>query len=330
VSGPRPLRLGTRGSLLATTQSGWVARRIEAATGRRVELVTIRTKGDQIQDQPLSAIGGQGLFTREVDRALLDGEVDVAVHSLKDLPTVLIEGVTLAAVPEREDVRDVLIGPAQNPVTLESLPKGARLGTGSLRRRALALAFRPDLALLGIRGNLDTRVRLVDEGEYHAIILAAAGVRRLGWTQRIHEHLDPAGWLPAPGQGALAVVARTEDSETQTELRPLDHLPSRASVTAERSLMHHLEAGCQLPVGSLGIPFGGGMRLRGVVASPDGTRAVRAEATGAQDDPEALGRRVADRLLEMGAESILSEVDRTRDQSRSLSESRTDSQQVQA
>lgn len=307
-----------------------MARRIEAATGRRVELVTIRTKGDQIQDQPLAAIGGQGLFTREVDRALLDGEVDVAVHSLKDLPTILIEGVTLAAVPEREDVRDVLIGPARNPVTLESLPKGARLGTGSLRRRALALAFRPDLVLLGIRGNLDTRVRLVDEGEYHAIILAAAGVRRLGWTQRIHEHLDPAGWLPAPGQGALAVVARTEDSETQTALRPLDHLPSRAAVTAERSLMHHLEAGCQLPVGSLGIPFGGGMRLRGVVASPDGTRAVRAEATGAQDDPEALGHRVADRLLEMGAESILSEVDRTRDQSRSSSEHESDSQQVKA
>lgn len=311
MSGVRALRLGTRGSLLATTQSGWVAQRIEEATGRKVELVIVRTMGDQIQDQPLSSIGGQGLFTRELDRALLDGEVDLAVHSLKDLPTVLAEGVVLGAVPEREDVRDVLIGPEGKPTTLAKLPPGGRLGTGSLRRRALALAFRPDLELAGIRGNLDTRMSLVDRGEYHAIILAAAGVRRLGWTHRIHEHLESAAWLPAPGQGALAVVVREGDADALKHVRPLDHLPSRASVTAERSLMHRLEAGCQLPVGAHGLPYGGGMRLRGVVASPDGGRAVRADATGAQDDPEALGVQVADRLLEMGADSILADVNET-------------------
>lgn len=308
--GARPLRLGTRGSLLATTQSRWVARRIEASTGRSVELVTIQTTGDQIQDQPLSEIGGQGVFTRALDLALLDGEVDLAVHSLKDLPTVLAEGVALAAVPEREDARDVLIGPGDRACTLDSLPPGAVVGTGSLRRQALARAFRPDLELRGIRGNLDTRLRLVDEGDYDAVILAAAGVRRLGWTARIDEHMDPAGWLPAPGQGALAVVIREDSSDLHALLRPLDHLPSRTATAAERSLMHALEAGCQLPVGAMGLPFGGGMRLRGIVASPDGRQAVRADETGAQDDPEALGREVAQRLLAMGADQILMEVDR--------------------
>ncbi len=309
MTAPAPLRLGTRGSLLATTQSAWVAERLTAASGRPVELVTIRTTGDQIQDQPLSAIGGQGLFTRELDRALLEGEVDLAVHSLKDLPTILAEGVVLGAVPQREDVRDVLIGPQEHPVTLESLPAGARVGTGSLRRRALVLAFRPDLEVQGIRGNLDTRIQLVEEGKYDAIVLAAAGVRRLGWTDRIHEHLDPASWLPAPGQGALAVVVREGDGETLAQVRTLDHLPTRAAVASERWLMHRLEAGCQLPVGSLGLPFGGGMRLRGIVAAPDGSRAVHSAATGAQDDPEALGFQLADRLLAMGADSILASLD---------------------
>ncbi len=304
-----PLRLGTRGSVLATTQSRWVARRIERLTDRQVELVTIETAGDQIQDQPLSEIGGQGVFTRALDRALLDGQVDLAVHSLKDLPTVLADGVALAAVPEREDARDVLMGPRDESCTLGALPPGAVVGTGSLRRQALARAFRPDLELRGIRGNLDTRLRLVDEGKYDAVILAAAGVRRLGWTDRIDEHMELGSWLPAPGQGALAVVIRQNSTELHAALRPLDHLPSRAATTAERSLMHTLEAGCQLPVGALGLPFGGGMRLRGMVASPDGRHAVRAEETGAQDDPEALGRAVARSLLAMGADEILARVD---------------------
>jgi hydroxymethylbilane synthase len=308
VKSSPPLRLGTRGSLLATTQSGWVAERLTANTGRDVELVPIRTRGDRVTDRPLAEIGGMGLFTREVDLALLDDEVDVAVHSLKDLPTRLIDGVTLGAVPERADPRDVLITPSSNPSDLGSLKEGARVGTGSLRRRALLLALRPDLDVRGIRGNLDTRIQSVERGDFDAIVLAAAGLERLGWTDRIHHHMDPGGWLPAPAQGALAVVVREGDEETLSLVRTLDHPPSRAGVTAERSVMHHLEAGCQLPVGALGLPYGGGMRLRALVASPDGRRLVRTDRTGAQDDPEALGRAVAEQLLELGADEILQTV----------------------
>jgi hydroxymethylbilane synthase len=308
VTPSTPVRLGTRGSILATTQSRGVADGIHAATGRRIELVEIRTLGDQVQDRPIGGVGGQGVFTRALDEALLEGEIDLAVHSLKDLPTRLTEGLVLAAVPEREDARDVLVGPEGRPTTLDTLPQGAVVGTGSLRRQALARAFRADIEVKGIRGNLDTRLRMVDEGRYDAVILAAAGLLRLGWTDRIHEHLDPGAWLPAPGQGALAVVARTDDPDAQALAKPLDHLPSRAATTAERALMHALEAGCQLPVGALGIPFGGGMRLRGIVASLDGRRVVRADRTGAQDDPEALGLRLAERLRTMGAGDILAEV----------------------
>jgi hydroxymethylbilane synthase len=305
-----PLRLGTRGSLLALTQSGWVARRIEAATGRRVELITIRTLGDADQERPLSEIGGQGLFTRELDRALLDGEVDLAVHSLKDLPTVFAEGLTLGAVPEREDLRDALIGPEGGPTTLRGLPAGARLGTSSLRRRALALAFRPDLELLPIRGNLDTRIGHVDAGRFEAILLAAAGIRRLGWSARISEALDPGGWLPAPGQGALAVVVRTEALDThQPWIQALDHPPTRSAVAAERAVLHQLEAGCQLPVGAMGIAFGGGLRLRAIVASTDGRHLVRSEATGRIEDPVELGRQVAEDLKRRGAADILARLE---------------------
>lgn len=304
-----PLRLGTRGSLLARTQSEGVARRLEELSGRAVQLVTVRTEGDRVQDRPLAELGGVGVFTRELDRALREGEVDIAVHSLKDLPTVAADGTVVAAVPEREDPRDVLIGPRDaGNVTLSSLPPGARVGTGSLRRRALALAYRPDLSVAGIRGNLDTRLGKVDAGDYDAVVVAAAGVRRLGWIDRIHEYMDPAAWLPAPGQGALAVVVRAEDSETLTRVRALDDATSRAATAAERAVMHALEAGCQLPVGARGLSYPGGIRLRAIVASPDGRRVVRAEETGTGDAPEALGERVAQRLLDRGADAILKDV----------------------
>ena len=304
-----PIRLGTRGSLLATTQSRWVADRIRAASGREVELVTIRTTGDVILDRPLSEVGGQGLFTRELDTALLEERVDIAVHSLKDLPTVFPEGVLLVAVPEREDPRDVLIGPEGVPLTLAELPEGARVGTGSLRRQALARAHRPGVRVQGLRGNLDTRLETVDRGELDGIFLAAAGVRRLGWGHRISEALDPAAWPPAPGQGALAVVAREGDVEsTRGWAWELNHLPTTAAVSAERTLLHALEAGCQLPVGALGLPFDGRLRLRAMVADPDGRRVVRAEATGNMDAPEELGRQVAEVLLARGADRILSDV----------------------
>jgi hydroxymethylbilane synthase len=301
-----PLRLGTRGSRLALTQSRWVADRIEAATGRAVELVIIRSAGDLDATSPLAEIGGQGVFTRALDDALLGGEVDLAVHSLKDLPTRFTPGIELAAVPEREDARDVLIGPEGIPLTLETLPKGARLGTGSLRRQALALAFRPDLDVRPIRGNLDTRIGLVDAGEQAAIVLAAAGVRRMGWAKRVSEALDLGGWLPAPGQGALAVVIRSETRGLHAVwATALDHPPTRAAVEAERAVLHALEAGCQLPVGALGLAFGSGLRLRAVVVSPDGRQLVRADASGDLKNPEALGFEVARKLRARGADRVL-------------------------
>lgn len=299
------LTLGTRGSLLAVTQSRWVAERLERASGATVALETILTSGDRMQDRPLSEIGGKGLFTKELDRALLDGRIDLAVHSLKDLPTQMPDGVVVGAIPEREDPRDVLIGPEGAELTVETLPDGARVGTSSLRRAALLRSSRPDLVVEDIRGNLDTRIRKVDEGEFDAIVMAAAGVRRLGWTDRISEFLEPGHWLPAPGQGALAVTVRTEDLSRVPWLRPLEHLPTRAATTAERGLLSELEAGCRLPVAALGFPFGGGLRLRAMVASPDGRRAVRAEGTGAQDDADALGRSVAGELIARGADLIL-------------------------
>jgi hydroxymethylbilane synthase len=305
-----PLRLGTRASLLATTQSSWVAERVRKATGRVVELVHIRTVGDADQERPLSEIGGQGLFTRELDRALLDGTIDLAVHSLKDLPTAFADGLALAAVPEREDPRDVLIGPEGRATTLASLPQGARVGTSSLRRTALALAFRPDLEIAPIRGNLDTRIGHVDGGRYDAILLAAAGVRRLGWGARVSEALESGAWLPAPGQGALAVVVRDSEVEAHAEwIRELEHAPTRSAVTAERAVLHALQAGCQLPVGALGLAVSGGLRLRALVASPDGRRLVRAEATGRASDPEELGNRVAGILRDRGAVGILEDLD---------------------
>ncbi len=303
-----PLRLGTRGSLLATTQSRWVAERIVESGGAEVELEVIRTSGDLLQDRPLPEIGGKGLFTEELDRALLDGEIDLAVHSLKDLPTELTGGLSIGAIPEREDPRDVVISRVDTPATIESLSPGARVGSSSLRRAALLRAIRPDLVVGNIRGNLDTRIQKLQAGQYDAIILAAAGVHRLGWSERVSEYLDLGMWLPAPGQGALGVVVRTEDLGRATWLRSLDHFPTRAVTAAERSLLSGLDAGCRLPVGALGLAFGGGLRLKAFVAHPDGTRIVKGEGTGTQDDPEALGYAVATQLLDRGADLLLDEL----------------------
>lgn len=308
VNGRGALRLGTRGSQLALVQSRWVASQVEVATGRRVELQIIKTEGDLRLDQPLSRLGGKGLFTRELDRALLNGEVDFAVHSLKDLPTTPVPGLAVAATPEREDPRDVLVGPDGTSPTLRTLPDGARVGTSSLRRQALCRAFRKDLNVESIRGNLDTRMAKTDAGEFDAILLAGAGIRRLGHANRIGEWMERTAWLPAPGQGALGIVSRDDDPEVQEVLGFLDHTPTRAAVEAERGLLHTLEGGCQVPVGALGIPFQGRMKLFGVVASPDGKRVVRGDLLGRMDDPKGLGRELAELLLERGAGSILDEV----------------------
>ncbi len=290
------------------TQSRWVASKLEAEEDLDIELKTIRTSGDARLDQPLSEIGGKGLFTRELDLALIDRRIDLAVHSLKDLPTELHEGVSIGAVPEREDPRDVLIGREGPAVTLKTLPRRARVGSSSLRRAALLRATRPDIQVQDIRGNLDTRIRKVEDGEVDAIVVAAAGIRRLGWAKQISEYLEPGSWLPAPGQGALAVVVSTEHLGGAPWLRRLNHPPSRAATEAERSLLAVLHAGCQLPVGALGLPFGGGLRLKGLVAHPDGTRVVRAEGTGAQDDPSSLGRVVGMQLRDRGADLLLDEL----------------------
>jgi hydroxymethylbilane synthase len=302
------LRLGTRGSPLALTQSRWVAARLEAGGDYSVELVTIRTSGDILRESPLSQIGGKGVFTRELDIALLDGEIDLAVHSLKDLPTEFPEGLALGAVPEREDVRDVLVGPEGAECTLSSLPSGARVGTSSLRRMALLKTHRSDVQVEEIRGNVETRIGKVDKGEYDAVVLAAAGVRRLGLADRISDALDPASWLPAPGQGALAVVVRSEDVDRLPWLGLLDDEMARSATTAERTLLHTLEAGCRLPVAALGLPYPGGLRLKAIVASPDGKQVVRGEGSAAAVDASKLGEEVAGSLIERGADLLLADL----------------------
>jgi hydroxymethylbilane synthase len=282
-----------------------VAERLGALSGRPVELVEIRTTGDAVLDRPLAEMGGKGLFTRELDDALLEGRVDLAVHSLKDLPAVFPEGIVLGAVPEREDPRDVLIAGRSGDATLESLPARARVGTGSLRRTALLRATRSDLEVVPLRGNVDTRIRKVDAGEVAAVILAAAGVKRLGWVERVSQFLDPASWIPAPGQGALALVAREGDREVLDSLARLEHAPSRAQAEAERGLLRGLEAGCQLPVAAFAIPFGSGLRLRAIVAAPDGSQIVRGEMSGSAAAAGAIGERLAALLLERGADLLL-------------------------
>lgn len=306
----KTLRLGTRGSALARTQSEQVRAALESLGHLRVELEIIRTSGDLHRNRPLPEIGGKGLFTRELDRALLDGAIDLAVHSLKDLPTETPDGLVLAAVPLREDPRDVLIGREGQGSALAALAPGSVVGTSSLRRKALTLAFRSDLEVRPIRGNLDTRIRKVEEGDFDAIVVAAAGVLRLGMKERVGEWLERTAWLPAPGQGALAVVAREDDAPVRAALETLDDAASRAAVVAERSLLRALGGGCQMPIAALGLPFDGGLRLWGVVASPDGARLVRSDRTGTIDDPEGLGGEVAQILQERGARQILARVER--------------------
>ena len=302
-------RLGTRGSLLALTQSKWVAAALETNGGPRVEIEVIRTVGDERLDLPLHEISGQGIFTRELDEALLSERVQLAVHSLKDLPTVLHEGLCIAAIPRRVDPRDVLVGPEGKQTTLASLKKDAVVGTSSLRRVALLQAFRRDVTPRTIRGNVDTRLRKLDEGEFDAIILAAAGLTRLGLARRASEWLERTAWLPAPGQGALAIVTRSEDSETRQLVGALNDPDSFAAVSAERMFLEALGGGCQVPIGALGVPYDRKLRLWGLVASPDGRRVVRGDLTGSLSDPQALGRALADLLRDRGAEAILAELD---------------------
>lgn len=311
---PRPeaprLRLGTRGSKLALIQSRKVASALEAGAGASVSLRTVRTQGDEQADASLARIGGEGVFTSALDRALLDGQVDVAVHSLKDLPTRMTPGLWVAATPAREDPRDALVPPPGEGRTLTTLPAGSRIGTGSQRRAALARAFRPDCGVVAMRGNVDTRLAKLDRGECDALLLAAAGLGRMGLLDRASELLERTAWLPAAGQGALAVVVRRDDARARRLVAPLNDRPTRRAVRAERELLRLLGAGCHLPVGVLGLPYPGGLRLWAMVLSPDGRRVVRADRTGRQAEPERLARDVATVLLGRGAGEILADLSR--------------------
>ncbi len=298
------LRIGTRGSHLARWQSGWVADRLRAEhPGLVVELVEIRTQGDRDRNSPLAAIGGAGLFTKEIQRALAEGRVEVAVHSLKDLPTEGFGGLALGAVPVREDVADALIAPRGR--TLAGLPPGASVGTGSLRRRAQLLHARPDLAVVGVRGNVETRLNKALGGELDGVVLAEAGLRRLGLDGHVTERLGPPGFLPAVGQGALGIECRLDDAATLALLAPLDDLATHRAVVAERRVLAELEGGCMIPLAAFARDVAGGLTLDAVVFDLDGRERVSASATGARDDPDGLGRRVAGALRGLGADRLL-------------------------
>lgn len=300
--------VGTRGSTLALCQTNWVADRLRALhPGLEIEIRIIKTKGDKILDVPLAKIGDKGLFVKELEHALLRGEIHFAVHSMKDVPTQVPGGLCIAAVPERVDPSDVLIS---NGPSLAELPGGARIGSSSLRRRAQLHNYRADLEILDLRGNLDTRLRKLDEGEYDAIVLAYAGLHRMGWADRITETLPLEICLPAVGQGALAIQARRGDAETLDLLAKLDHPESHAAVLAERSLMQALEGGCQVPVGASACVSNGTLKLAGVVASLDGAQLVRGNVEGDPEEPEELGRKLANALLAGGADEILEELRR--------------------
>jgi len=290
--------IGSRGSQLALWQAEWVAAQL-AARGRKARIQIIKTTGDKITDVALSKIGSKGLFTKELEEALLRGEIDLAVHSLKDMPTEIPAGLELAAVPQREDPRDALIGS-----TLHELKQGARVGTSSLRRSAQLRAARPDLTVESLRGNLDTRLRKLDKGQFDAIVLAAAGLRRLGWAHRIAEALPVEIMCPAPGQGALAI--ETREGSGLGEL--LDDNPSRLAVTAERALLGGLGGGCQVPIGAHARLEGETLHLRAVVASPDGVNLIARQSSGAAADASAIGEHLARLLLAEGAAAILASV----------------------
>jgi hydroxymethylbilane synthase len=292
--------IGTRGSKLALAQAEWVSAQLRAV-GAATELRIIKTAGD-VHSEPL-AEAGDGVFVREIEQALLRGDVSLAVHSLKDLPTGPRDGLTIAAVPVREDPADALI--SATAAGLDALPPGSRVGTGSLRRTAQLKAHRPDLTYLPLRGNVDTRLRKLDAGEYDAIVLAGAGLARLGLADRISERLPYSVCLPAPGQGALALQVRENDVETREVVARLDDGPTRAAVTAERALLEELAGGCMVPVGALGIVEGGTLTLRGVVADPEGRQVFRGEDEGPAAEAEAIGRRLAARLLAQGADRVL-------------------------
>ena len=301
------LVLGTRASKLALQQSEWFQAQVQAiAPDITVTLTRIQTSGDKIVDVPLAKIGGKGLFVKEIEEALLSGEIDFAVHSMKDVPTQLPDGLEILCVPPREDSRDALI--SRTGCRFQELPVGARVGSSSLRRQSQFLHARPDLRIEMLRGNLDTRLKKLKEGQFDAIILAAAGLRRLGWTEEITEYLDPQLCLPAIGQGALGIEGRSNDQFVRSILNRLTHPPTQVAVTAERALLHRLEGGCQVPIAAYATLTNDQVHLEGLVASVDGKTVIRDAVQGTRAEAQILGTRLAERLLARGADKILGEI----------------------
>ncbi len=326
------LRVATRGSALALWQTHWVIDRLRELHGPdlEVQVLTFRTRGDQIQDVPIAQIGGKGIFVKEIEQALLAGEADFGVHSLKDMPAEQPLGLALVAIPVREDPRDALVlrhsveqaaTPSELQGALESnpkskiqnlkshslsaLPPGAAVGTTSQRRGALLLHARPDLRIQLLRGNLDTRLRKLDAGEHDAIVLAAAGLRRLGFSDRISHLLPVDQFVPCAGQGALAIEARADDERIRSLFAPLNHSPSAARVTAERTVLRRMQGNCHTPLGAHAELEGRDLRLYGMLASPDGADMVRVATHAPAADPEAAGRRLADLLIDQGGDRIM-------------------------
>ncbi len=304
------IRIATRKSALALWQAEFVKAQLEHFhPGLQVELVPMSTQGDKILDTPLAKIGGKGLFVKELEAAMLEGRADIAVHSMKDVPVEFPEGLQLQTICEREDPRDAFV--SNNFATLADLPAGAVVGTSSLRRQCQLKAQRPDLQIRDLRGNVNTRLAKLDAGEYDAIILAAAGLIRLGFEERIRTHLPVEQSLPANGQGAVGIECRSDDTNIQALLAPLEHLPTRQAVLAERAMNRRLQGGCQVPIGAFAVHQGDELWLRGLVGSLDGQQILHAEVRGSALDAEALGLQLAEQLLQLGAGAILKAVYQT-------------------
>ncbi len=303
----KQIRIGTRGSALALWQAEWVKSELEKRyPGTDVTLTKIKTTGDKILDVPLAKVGGKGLFVKEIEEAMLANEIDIAVHSMKDVPTFFPEGLHLSCITKREDPRDALL--TRNKVKFKDLPHGANVGTSSLRRQAQLMNVRPDFVIHQLRGNVDTRLRKLKEGQYDAIILAAAGIRRLGLADNVTEYIDPGISLPAIGQGALGIECRVDDRELNDMISFFNHADTRICVTGERALLRRLEGGCQVPIACYGQMRNGKLHLTGLVGSVDGKRIIKDTIDGAPEKAEKLGVALAEKLLSQGADVILREV----------------------
>ena len=301
------IRIGTRKSQLALWQAEYVQQRLQAISpGLHVRLVKMTTQGDRKLDTPLAKVGGKGLFTKELEQGLLDGHIDLAVHSLKDVTLTLPEGLHIPVVCEREDARDVFVSNAYPD--LAALPRDARIGTSSLRRQSQLRHRWPHLQIINLRGNVNSRLTKLDTGEFDALILAAAGLKRLGWASRIRRYLEPEHMLPAVGQGAICIECRRDHREINRLLAPLNHIPTQICIQAERAMNARLEGGCQIPIAGYAQLDQDRLRLRGLVGAPDGSRIIYAEKWGADKQAEQLGISVASELLAQGAQTILDQV----------------------